>query len=881
MVALIRNMMEADFNQSKNQIGSLMRNETLSVRTMRLYAKQISFTYLQKTLSDYVSAIAGDETLNFELDSLRVDKGQIPRNMAHLKDHVIQLMQLLMSEQTLALLPREIRGICYSIQTLCEKYFGDKENLSDIVRQSISGFFILRFIGPAVTMPKDYGLLGLGLDLTNTQQRNLILVQKVLQQICIGTPFGSKEKYLIPLNDFVEQFQGDMDAFINSLTEDPEQNLRPFPEYDTYTIDSFAEREMELQDKMRDLRMESAKVVVDFFAANRTEIITFIRENAEEVTGKTTEAPVMLQELQYVFGQIGMPADNMILDEVQSLRDLLKDERNQRQSLQEQLNDLQAEFNAQTQNLKELTDFKNDHALYLRQLQMELDETTRDLDTIRTDMEKSLVTEAESILFKCRNFFSANANMMRNQLKNVQDSLHADNDRRARILELLNQDLGLNSSSSTFQPVLDALQNQNEINVADSVPLSAQETLLMAKKRQAKASKAPTSKIPSKKGLVLFVEGLKSTRDSETVTAMRTSMFSQAEEKKSLNIVNTNTSASSSSDESDESQESQQQKDIGLQLQEIKQSMTAPRVKAKKTGTSFNINDILTEAAGEFRRNYGALKSLVEHLVATCQVLLNENEEIRTKFHHEWLAQQQQIKQLNEELKSVMTEQENQSKHEADAIRQKRQLSDSMLEENRMVRSRIGVVLNTIDAGMAVNTEMFKVPLEDGNPVDNGLSEENLQLRKTKTSLQQQNADMQSKIQSLNAKIKELEKKLATLTKKSNEEIEQLNRINNRLRDEFDHVKETGSSLSSTLRDNLDSQGEYIATLEKQLSEAQKEKDDSKLQLQEIKKELIEKKTYGNEDLGEEITRMQSQLKLQERQMKRLEQENQELKAAK
>lgn len=114
---------------------------------------------------------------------------------------------------------RQLREICYHLNARANHYF--PENNIKV----LSGFIFLRFFTPAIISPHAYGIVEgtlfslimllkycfffnslfnslLG-ELTPNQSRTLLLVAKVLQNMANGIPFGGKEQYMMPLNEFL------------------------------------------------------------------------------------------------------------------------------------------------------------------------------------------------------------------------------------------------------------------------------------------------------------------------------------------------------------------------------------------------------------------------------------------------------------------------------------------------------------------------------------------------------------------------------------------------------------------------------------------------------------------------------------------------------
>jgi neurofibromin 1 len=85
--------------------------------------------------------------------------------------------------------------------------------------KAIGGFYFLRLIVPAITTPHIWGLYTAPPNATT--QRHLILLGKVLQNLCNDVQFGGKEEYMQKLNDFMEENTKTLHTFFNSLATAP------------------------------------------------------------------------------------------------------------------------------------------------------------------------------------------------------------------------------------------------------------------------------------------------------------------------------------------------------------------------------------------------------------------------------------------------------------------------------------------------------------------------------------------------------------------------------------------------------------------------------------------------------------------------------------
>jgi Ras GTPase-activating-like protein IQGAP2/3 len=80
----------------------------------------------------------------------------------------------------------------------------------------IGGFFLLRFVNPAIVTPLAFMLIEA--KLSPETRRNLTLLAKVLQNLANNTRFGGhKEFFMEPMNEFLEEAGARMNAFLEAL----------------------------------------------------------------------------------------------------------------------------------------------------------------------------------------------------------------------------------------------------------------------------------------------------------------------------------------------------------------------------------------------------------------------------------------------------------------------------------------------------------------------------------------------------------------------------------------------------------------------------------------------------------------------------------------
>ena len=120
-------------------------------------------------------------------------------------------------------------------------YFVFLVDCSHKICSLIGGFFLLRFVNPAIVTPQAFLLVES--KLSAETKRNLTLVAKLLQNVANNVKFGGvKEQFMAPLNAFLNAVQSRVNDFFDELTR--VQSLDERLALDQYL--SLAKRDKEL-----------------------------------------------------------------------------------------------------------------------------------------------------------------------------------------------------------------------------------------------------------------------------------------------------------------------------------------------------------------------------------------------------------------------------------------------------------------------------------------------------------------------------------------------------------------------------------------------------------------------------------------------------------
>ncbi|KAJ3224542.1 glyceraldehyde-3-phosphate dehydrogenase 1 [Clydaea vesicula] len=244
LLSMFQNVLAAQFEMT-TEFGSLLRANTPVSRMMTTYTRRgPGQTYLKDVLSERINNLLEHVDLDLEINPLKVyeqmiveielETGQpsnLPRGLtldeaqenpdvqAIIKPRLSTLEDIANSFLTTIIesldkVPYGIRWICKQIKSLTKRKYPDASDFN--IGSLIGGFFMLRFVNPAIVTPHAYMLVDK--NPSKHPGRTLTLVVKMLQNLA-NKPSYSKEKYMMALNGFVEANKARINKFFTDLCE--------------------------------------------------------------------------------------------------------------------------------------------------------------------------------------------------------------------------------------------------------------------------------------------------------------------------------------------------------------------------------------------------------------------------------------------------------------------------------------------------------------------------------------------------------------------------------------------------------------------------------------------------------------------------------------
>lgn len=214
--------------------NSLLRANTAITRMMTTYTRRApGQEYLKATLGELVKEVVEQKDLVLEINPQKVYP-EIYGTFADsaekaMDDHAVQLKIreritkiinmttkfVKAITESLVKVPYGIRWLCSAIVTLVKEKYPDVSDAS--INSLIGGFFLLRFLNPAIVTPKAYKLVSSAP--SQCARKNLTLIAKLIQSMANKHVVGShfKEEHMQPLHPFAMRHVNEIQNFLTKL----------------------------------------------------------------------------------------------------------------------------------------------------------------------------------------------------------------------------------------------------------------------------------------------------------------------------------------------------------------------------------------------------------------------------------------------------------------------------------------------------------------------------------------------------------------------------------------------------------------------------------------------------------------------------------------
>ncbi|ORX62830.1 hypothetical protein DM01DRAFT_1403269 [Hesseltinella vesiculosa] len=231
-MVLLKAVIEKEVQRTESET-ELFRRTSIATRLLSAFAKKNGTEYVQSVLQPIFqkSLERPPEERTYELDSSKVGPSE---DVARNKDNVVSSTEMLLNAicQSADQAPRSFREVCNCILASVRGRFPDAKYTA------VGAFIFLRFFCPAIASPESEGLIKPMTTVSREMRRGHLMATKVIQNLANNVLFGSKETYMIVLNDFLTNNIYKVTSFLREISIVPPPTAgTPDQETDTSPMD--------------------------------------------------------------------------------------------------------------------------------------------------------------------------------------------------------------------------------------------------------------------------------------------------------------------------------------------------------------------------------------------------------------------------------------------------------------------------------------------------------------------------------------------------------------------------------------------------------------------------------------------------------------------
>jgi hypothetical protein len=245
-LGVLRQLIRHEFELHAARPNETLRDQTLASRALGQHARRLGGRFLRITLGVEVlpALLALPHALEVDPNRLAAG-GSVEANASELAGWLDRIVLEVTSARALDALPTPMRHVIAEIGRCSSESGGDKSGGSGAVQDGegcgravtamLGGYFILRFINPAIVNPLGHGLAAV--PPSDAARRSLVLLAKLLQAAANGS--DPKESFMAPLLPAVHRAAVPVGDFLRRIAREdpPPEPSEPVPTIASGTAD--------------------------------------------------------------------------------------------------------------------------------------------------------------------------------------------------------------------------------------------------------------------------------------------------------------------------------------------------------------------------------------------------------------------------------------------------------------------------------------------------------------------------------------------------------------------------------------------------------------------------------------------------------------------
>jgi len=190
------------------EVTTLFREDKMSFRIVSHYIRFVSLDWIKSIVAPIISSLKGSVCYEVNPHKLVNPKKEKPKNSKNLQKLAQNIFDSILKHQNSV--PQKLRMVASIVFKKVKKTFNGQET------NGLGVMLFLRFICPALCLPKESGIIDQKINLHPNVTRGLILVAKVLQNLSLNIRFN-KDTWMYDLDEFIGNNYESMKNFLMSM----------------------------------------------------------------------------------------------------------------------------------------------------------------------------------------------------------------------------------------------------------------------------------------------------------------------------------------------------------------------------------------------------------------------------------------------------------------------------------------------------------------------------------------------------------------------------------------------------------------------------------------------------------------------------------------